>query len=619
MLAPHSAPHSGPELSRSDPVTLEIVKNALASIADEMALVILRSAYSPIVRDSMDYSTALCDRNGLIIAQGLTNPVHLGSFPSVMVNILKRFGGTMQPGDGYITNDPYGAGGMHLPDVYLVKPVFHAGHVEGFVASLVHHTDLGGMAPGSMALHATEIFQEGLRIPLIKVMHEDRMDENLLAFLEVNSRVPEQVLGDLRAQIAACAAAERGFGKVLEKYGAPAMRGMLAELHAYAERLVRDEIRAMPDGVYEAEDFIDGLGEGGGPIRFKVTITVAGDELEIDWTGTSGEVPGAINGPVAITYSVAYAALRCAVQAAVPNCEGYTRPVRVVAPLGTIVNPRPPAACAARGVMAYRMLDVLFNAFAQIVPDRMPAAGEGGPSAVSLSGIHEGKTWLITDGILGSWGGRATKDGVDGIANPGANLSNMPIELIEARYPLRIESYGLVANSGGAGRRRGGMAITRSYRILGDDAQLTIRSDRRAHLPPGLFGGCPGSPSLNIIDRNGTTELLPVMPMRTLALSKGDLFTHVAPGGAGNGDPLERDPDHVAADVRDGRFTREFARDVYGVVTGANGRADRVATDIRRDGLASDLPKLAEAQLRLFMDGDQGRAALSPEYEGEPA
>ena len=203
MLAPHSAPHSGPELSRSDPVTLEIVKNALASIADEMALVILRSAYSPIVRDSMDYSTALCDRNGLIIAQGLTNPVHLGSFPSVMVNILKRFGGTMQPGDGYITNDPYGAGGMHLPDVYLVKPVFHAGHVEGFVASLVHHTDLGGMAPGSMALHATEIFQEGLRIPLIKVMHEDRMDENLLAFLEVNSRVPEQVLGDLRAQIAA--------------------------------------------------------------------------------------------------------------------------------------------------------------------------------------------------------------------------------------------------------------------------------------------------------------------------------------------------------------------------------------------------------------------------------
>lgn len=612
------ATNSVPDRTRSDPVTLEIVKNALASIADEMALVILRSAYSPIVRDSMDYSTALCDRDGLIIAQGLTNPVHLGSFPSVMANILKRFGGKMQPGDGYITNDPYGAGGMHLPDVYLVKPVFHDGQVEGFVASLVHHTDLGGMAPGSMALHATEIFQEGLRIPLIKAMHEDRMDENLLAFLEVNSRMPEQVLGDLRAQVAACAAAERGFGKVLAKYGALPMRSMLAELHDYAERLVRDEIRAMPDGVYEAEDFIDGLGEVGGPIRFKVAVTVAGDEIEIDWTGTSGEVPGAINGPVAITYSVAYAALRCAVQAAVPNCEGYARPVRVVAPLGTIVNPRPPAACAARGVMAYRMLDVLFNAFAQIVPDRMPAAGEGGPSAISLSGVHDGKAWLITDGILGSWGGRATKDGVDGIANPGANLSNMPVELIEARYPLRIESYGLVANSGGAGRRRGGMAITRSYRILGKTAALTVRSDRRAHLPPGLFGGCPGSPSLNILDHNGKADLLPVMPMRTLALHEGDLFTHVAPGGGGNGDPLERDPAQVAADVRDGRFTETFARDVYGVVIDADGRADPTATKARRERLATDPSGPAAAQFRLFMARNRGWA-LSAEYEGEAA
>jgi N-methylhydantoinase B len=384
-------------------------------------------------------------------------------------------------------------------------------------------------------------------------------------------------------------------------------------LHDYAERLVRDEIRAMPDGVYEAEDFIDGLGEGGGPIRFKVRITVAGDELEIDWTGTSGEVPGAINGPVAITYSVAYAALRCAVQSAVPNFEGYTRPVRVVAPLGSIVNPRPPAACAARGVMAYRMLDVLFNAFAQIVPSRMPAAGEGGPSAVSLSGIHGGKAWLITDGILGSWGGRATKDGVDGIANPGANLSNMPIELIEARYPLRIESYGLVTNSGGAGRRRGGMAITRSYRILGDDAALTIRSDRRAHLPPGLFGGCPGSPSLNILSRNGRAELLPVMPMRTLALRKDDLFIHIAPGGAGNGDPLERDPDHVANDVLDGRFTKEFAHEVYGVVIGPSDRADHVATKTCRDRLAAYPSKLAAVQLRLFTEYDTIRAAPSTE------
>lgn len=605
-----------PDHVRSDPVTLEIVKNALASIADEMALVILRSAYSPIVRDSMDYSTALFDRDGRMIAQGLTNPVHLGSFPSVMANVLKRFGDSMRPGDGYITNDPYGAGGMHLPDVFLVKPVFHDGSIEGFVATLVHHTDLGGLAPGSMALHATEIFQEGLRIPLIRAMTGDRMDDNLLAFLEVNSRVPDQVLGDLRAQVAACTAAERGFGKLLDKYGSAALRAMLAELHDYAERLVRDEIRDMPDGVYDAEDFIDGLGECGGPIRFKVRITVAGDALEIDWTGTNGEVPGAINGPIACTYSVAYAAVRCAMRGAVPNCEGCVRPVRVLAPLGTIVNPRPPAACAARGVMAYRMLDVLFAAFAKIVPDRMPATGEGGPSAVSLSGTHDGKTWLITDGILGSWGGRGTKDGIDGITNPGANFSNMPVELIEARYPLRIEEYGLVTNSGGAGRHRGGMALTRSYRILAEHAALTVRSDRRVHLPPALFGGCPGSPSLNILEQDGELTLLPVMPMRTLALSKDDLFIHVAPGGAGNGDPLARAPDAVAEDVLDGRLTQAFARQVYGVVIGSDGRPDHAATRSCRDRLAGDPSRLEGVQRRLFMEGDRGRALLGAERTG---
>ena len=313
---------------------------------------------------------------------------------------------------------------------------------------------------------------------------------------------------------------------------------------------------------------------------------------------------------------MAYAAVRCTIRAAVPNCEGYARPVRVVAPLGTIVNPRPPAACAARGVMAYRMLDVLFAAFAKIVPARMPAAGEGGPSAISLSGTHDGKAWLITDGILGSWGGRAAKDGIDGISNPGANFSNMPVELVEARYPLRIEDYGLVPNSGGAGRHRGGMALARSYRILAEHAALTVRSDRRLHLPPGLFGGCPGSPSLNILEQNGERTLLPVMPMRTLALSKGDLFIHVAPGAAGNGDPLERDPDTVAEDVLDGRFTEAFARQVYGVVIGPDGRPDHAATGVCRDRLTADRSGLERDQRRLFMEGDRSRALLGAERTG---
>lgn len=584
-----------------DPVTLEIVKNALASIADEMALVVLRTAHSPIVRDSMDYSTAVCDREGRLIAQGLTNPIHLGSFPSVMKHVLARFGGKMKPGDAYITNDPYGAGGMHLPDVYLIRPVFLERVLEGFVCVLVHHADVGGMAPGSMALHATEIFQEGLLIPLVRLFDVGRIDDTVVAFLAANSRMPEDVMGDLRAQIAACNAGELAFARVLQKYGSAQFRAIVITLHDYAERLVRSGIAAMPDGRYEAVDWIDGLGETGGPIRFQVAITVSGDEVEIDWTGTSPQVEGAINGPVAVTWSLAFAAVRCALAMAVPNCEGFTRPIRLVAPEGTIVNPRPPAACAARGIMAYRMLDVLFMAFAQVVPDRMPATGEGGPSAVSLSGFEGHRRWLVTEGIMGSWGGRLAREGIDGLTNPGAGLTNMPIELLEARYPLRVERYGFVTNSGGAGRRRGGMAMTRSYRILGDKASLTVRSDRRTHLPPGLFGGLPGSPSLNIVERAGQREVLPVMPMRTIPLQRGDLFIHVAPGAGGYGPPLERAPALVAEDVKDGRITTAVASDVYGVILAHDGSVDEPATAGARARLQRAPEALAQRQRDTFL------------------
>lgn len=608
--------HAAAEQAAFDPVTLEIVKNALDSIADEMALVVLRSAYSPIVRDSMDYSTAVCDHRGKVVAQGLTNPIHLGSFPSVMAHILERQGHDMAPGDAFIVNDPYTAGGMHLPDIYIIKPVFAGNEVEGYAATLVHHTDIGGMAPGSMALHATEVFQEGLRIPLLKLFERGRINSAVPELLKANSRMPDQMMGDLRAQIAACAAAERAYLKLVEKYGSAGLRAMTAELHDYAERMVRQRIAEMPDGVYEAEDFIDGLGAKGEPIRFKLKVVIDGSEICFDWAGTSDQVQGAINGPVATTYSVTYAALRCAIGVAVPNCEGYARPVTVDAPLGSIVNPRAPAACAARGIIAYRMLDVLFAALAQIVPERIPAAGEGGPSAISLSGWRDGSQWLITDGILGSWGGRASKDGVDGIANPGANLSNQPVELIEARMPLRIEAYGLTTNSAGAGRHRGGMSIRRSYRVLGEAASLTVRSDRRRFLPQGIDDGLPGTPSLNVLRHaGGGSSLLPVMPMETLKLNRDDVFVHVAPGGAGHGDPLLRAPALVLGDLVDGRITADFAREVYGVVIDpATSEVDAVATGATRARLVSvPLADRTRTQTRLFLATDSDLARFTDE------
>ena len=513
-----------------DAITLEIVKNALSSIADEMALVVLRTAYSPIVRDSMDFSTAVFDRFGRVIAQGLTLPIHLGAFPEAMHNVVQRYGTKGKPGDVYMLNDPYSSGGMHLPDVYLIEPVFFEGRIEGYVATIVHHADIGGMAAGSMAIGATEIFQEGLRLPLMKLFDGGVVNDAVVAILETNSRMPDQLRGDLRAQIASCKAGSRGLIQLLEKYGANGFGQLVEALHDYAERLTRKALDAMPNGEYCYEDFIDGLGDQPQPITFRVKITILDNAITVDWSGTDKQVQGAINGPFATTQSVAYAAVRCAIRVDVPNCEGFSRPVTVLAEPGSIVNPVEPAACAARGIIAYRMFDVLQGAFAQIVPDAIPALSEGGPSVVTLSGRGVEGNWLITDGILGSWGGGRLSDGCEGIANPLGNLSNQPIELIEARLPLMVTDYGFVNDSGGAGQRRGGLAMRRAYELRADSASLALRSDRREHRPTGSNGGLNGSASFNVLSRAGQDTLLPTMPSAVASLIQGDRFCHIAAG-----------------------------------------------------------------------------------------
>lgn len=592
----------------SDPITLEIIKNALSSVADEMALVILRSAYSPIVRDSMDYSSAICDREGEIIAQGLTNPVHLGSFPDVMRLIVGNHSDAMRPGDAFLVNDPYGGGGMHLPDIFLIKPIYVDGQLEAFAATVVHHADVGGIAPGSMGIQATEVFQEGLRIPIVKLFEGGTLNQTVISFLEANSRTPIDLRGDLSAQIASVEACERAMAELVRKYGSAPFRSHLTELHAYAERLMRQEIARMPDGVYEHEDFVDGLGEHPEPIRFKVRITIAGEEVEIDWAGTSLQVKGAINGPMPITNSVALTSIRCAIGTDIPNFAGYMRPVKIIAPLGTIVNPVLPAACAARGVIAYRMLDTLFGALAQVPGSRIPALGEGGPSVVSFSGWRDGKAWLITDGILGTWGGRATQDGVEGISSPGANLSNQPIELIEARLPLKVLRYGFALDSGGAGEHRGGLATVRAYELTAEEGTLNLRSDRRDHLPAGASGGLPGSPSLSFLVQDGKERLLPVMPMETITVTKGSRLVHIAAGGGGHGNPGRRDPAAVLDDVRNDRITLAMARLIYGVAISDDGSEIDVVQTARMRAELVDAATLLSMQQCLF---DNANGALA--------
>jgi len=570
--------------ARIDPITLEVIQNALGSIADELALIIMRSAYSNIVRDSMDYSTAVCDHRGQTVAQGLTTPVHLGSFPDAMRSLIGRYGDAMNPGDVFIFNDPYGAGGMHLPDFYVIRPVFVAHRVEAYVAMLAHQCDVGGIAPGGMAVYATEIFQEGLRIPILKLYEAGKPNDAIFRMIERNTRLPVHVLDDIRAQLAACHNGEKALLRLIERYGAENFRRYTAELHDYAERLLRAEIAALPDGTYVFEDFLDGLGEAPEPIRFRAALTIAGDEIAIDWTGTSLQVTAAINGPAPTTNAMCYLAVRCAIGATIPNCEGYMRAIKVRAPKGSIVNPHEPGACGARGIICFRMFDTLLGCFAQVLPGRIPAANEGGSSAPHIAGRdRDNKPFIVSGGLMGCWGGSATRDGQEGISNPGANLGNTPIELLEARHPVEITRYAFVQNSGGPGRSRGGAALMRGYRLLADEAVLIMRSDRRAVPPYGLSEGYPGTPSWNLINA-GTPEqeILPVCPMQSTPMKKGDEFLHIQAGAGGFGDPLLRAPEAVLQDTLNELITVAYAADVYGVVITGE------AIDLERTAIARE-------------------------------
>ncbi|KRE14596.1 hypothetical protein ASE66_14660 [Bosea sp. Root483D1] len=574
-----------------DPITLEVIRNALASTADEMALIVMRSAYSPVVRDIMDYSTALCDAQGRVIAQGLTLPIQLCSFPRIMGFVRERYGDTLKPGDVLIANDPYGSGGQHLPDIYILKPIFVAGRLSGFAATVAHHTDLGGIVPGSVAIYATEIQQEGLRIPLLKLYEAGEPVEAVFRILEANTRSPVEVLGDIRAQIAACNVAEEGLKTLIGRYGAEKLDVYIDALHDHAEAMMRDVIRALPNGVYRATDYIDGVGENPQPLAIVATVTVADDTIDIDFTGTADQVAASINCPISLPESASFCAIRCLSQQDIPNCEGYLRPITVRAPEGCLVNPRYPAACGARGVVGYRVFDAIMQALAQIVPERAMGGSEGGPYLLAGGGTHEGRPFVLNEMVVGTWGARAGKDGIEGISNPAANLSNQPVEMVEADMPVEVLRYGLVPDTGGPGEFRGGLSFIREFRFLAP-IRFVLRGDRRDHPPFGLEGGSPGAPSAHILIRaDGTEQGLPTMPMESFSARAGDVFRLIGAGGGGYGDALQRDPIRVEDDLREGKVTLAGAVRDYGVVFAADGATiDLAATTRRRAELAGAKP-----------------------------
>lgn len=573
-----------------DPIAFAVIKNAMDAIVDEVAWTVIRTARSEIVKDVMDYSAAICDARGEMVAQAKTIAQHLGAIPEAMQAVQARWNGRLAPGDAVIMNDPY-SGGMHLPDIFMFFPVFAGAEILAWTVVICHHTDMGGRVPGSNAADSTEIYQEGLRIPPLKLFHAGRMDEALEAMIGLNVRVPDRVLGDLRAQYAACQVGAREIGRLVERHGADGLRAHLAALLDYAERMARAEISTWPRGTYRFVDHIDSDGLSDAPVPLCVAITVReGGSLLVDWAGTSPQVRAAINSTLSFTKSNAFLSVRCALRGDIPNNAGVFRCIEVTAPEGSVLNPVSPAPVAARALTGYRVMDAMFGALAQVVPGLMPAAGEGGNTVVCLGGRHpDNRPFIVVDMISGCWGGRPDQDGIEAITNPSQNLSNTPVEVLERQHPVRIEEYALVPDSGGPGRFRGGMGLSRSYRLLASEAVLQLRADRVRFAPWGLDGGGEGGRSGNWLGEGEARRALPGKV--TMTMRRGELLLHHQAGGGGHGDPLARDPQAVARDVWNGKVGAQAARDAYGVVVdGPGARLDEEATARLRASMQANRP-----------------------------
>ncbi|HJZ31031.1 MAG TPA: hydantoinase B/oxoprolinase family protein [Hyphomicrobiaceae bacterium] len=560
-----------------DPITFAVIKSGLDAIADDMAYTVIRIARSEIVKDVMDFSAAICAADGQMVAQAKTIAQHLGAIPEAIAAVLESFGDDLAEGDAVILNDPY-HGGMHLPDIFLFMPLFCGGKRRAFAVVICHHTDVGGRVPGSNASDSTEIYQEGLRIPPLKLYERGRLNTTLAAMIKINVRVPERVWGDLCAQYAAAQVGKRGLDKLMERYGADLVEAYMLELIDYAERLTRAEIKDWPKGRYQFIDYIDDDGFSDTPIPIKAAITVRDDgSLLVDYTGSSPQVKGALNSTLSFTKSLTYLSVRCVLARDIPNNVGVFRCIEVKVPEASVLNPVLPGPCAARALTGYRVFDTVLGALAQIVPERVPAAGEGGNSVISISGLRQNrKPFIIVDMICGAWGGRPDKDGLEAVTNASQNLSNMPVEVLEAEHPVRVEDYALRPDTCGAGRWRGGLGLRRSYRILAQEALLQLRSDRVRFRPYGLAGGGPGAPSQNFLERDGRRQPLPGKV--TMSVPANALIVHEQAGGGGFGDALLRSAEAVLEDVREGKISVDFARQQHAVVIDGSGALDAAAT-----------------------------------------
>jgi N-methylhydantoinase B len=547
-----------------DPIRFEVVRNALLFATEEMSVTLRRTAYSTNIKTRADFSCAFFDRELRTVAQSFNQPVHLGSLAELVPNVVRRYGiDRLGPGDALAVNDPYLRGG-HLNDITLISPVHHRGELYGFVANLAHHVDVGGGAPASIGAFQ-EIFQEGVQIPGIKLVENGEILEDVFRLIMAQVRPKREAAGDFRAQVAANMTGIRRLGELFDRIGPDIVMEYIEELLAYTERRARAEIAKLPRGTCHAIGFLDDDGFTDEPVRLEARVEIDGERIHFNLNGCDPQRRAPVNAPYALTFAACAYTLKCLIDPDLPVNDGFYRVISLDAPIGTVVNCTSPAPVVGCGEVSTRVTDVLFKAFAQLMPEAVPAGCKAMMCHAGFGGRHPrtNEYYCFLETIAGGYGGRFGKDGPDAVQTHGQNTENAPIEETEYNYPVRFVRYGLVPDSEGPGTWRGGLGVWRDFEFPDHDASFTILADRAKQAPYGLFGGEPGKTADYLLNPDGETRRLGTKA--TVQLKAGDVVSYRTCGGGGYGPPLERDPALVVADVRDEKISPERAVSVYGV------------------------------------------------------
>jgi N-methylhydantoinase B len=576
-----------------DPIISEVISNAFNSIAGEMGAALIRSAYSTNIKERRDCSCAVFAPDGSLISLAEHIPIHLGSMQGLMMQIARNTKKSdLNPGDVIIANDPFRGGGSHLPDVSVIKPVYHQNSLVAFVSNIAHWSDVGGRSPGvGTAGDSTEILQEGIRIPPVHIITKGNLNNDILELLLINMRDRHERLGDFRAQMAALQLGESRLHELFDRYGQTTIAECIADLHSYSQRRLQTELHKVAEGTFCFKDQMDDDGVTDKPLDIRMSVTISHDpqpSILFDFKGTSKQAAGGINMVWQALQATVLYSVKALFATDIPINEGFQRPILIKAPEGSLVNAREPAAVGGRTDTCQRVVDMIFGALYKAIPERVIAASNGATTAIIFGGTKtlSGRDFVLVEAMGGGMGARKCKDGMDGAQVNITNTSNLPIEAMEMEYPLRVLRYGLVPDSGGPGKYRGGLAIRKDIKAL-KSIIFSAHSDRHRIAPWGLNGGLPGSRGRFLLNPDTPEEKVINSKVSDIILKKGNIISIRTAGGGGYGSPLDRDPILVENDFRQGKVTRKKARLYYGVVFTDKGKIDHKSTSALRKQLKS--------------------------------